>query len=238
MAIEGHLREMNLPTLVQYACTVGQQSRLRLQHEDESANLFFRDGNLIHATLGDEIGEEAFYRVLRWEDGEFRLESSVETPTETIATPWSALLVNGLQRADEDTWDLAEVHEEENEMPENIQDILKEMGGQVPGFMVAAVVGMDGLGIADYAVTSVDVEAVNAQMTLLVKLVDTTVTKLTGDEVEDYLLTTENAYLLVRFLEDKQYYVGLAADRRTGKLGNMRLNSRLYAARLDKALPH
>lgn len=238
MAIEGHLKEMDLSTLVQYACTEGHQARLRVQHAGESAYLFFCDGNLVHAELNEESGEEVFYRVLRWEDGEFRLESTVETPVQTITTPWSALLVNGLQRADEETWDQTEVHEEESEMPENIQDILKELGGQVPGFMTAAVVGMDGLGIADYTVSNADTEAVNAQMTLLVKLVDTTVTKLTGDEVEDYLLTTDNAYLLVRFLEDKQYYLGLVADKRNGKLGNMRLNSRLYGERVSKALPH
>jgi predicted regulator of Ras-like GTPase activity (Roadblock/LC7/MglB family) len=238
MAIEGDLREMSLPALVQYACTDGQQACLTVQRGSESAHLFFLGGDLVHASLDDEMGEEAFYRILKWEDGTFRLASNGDIPQTSITTPWSVLLVNGLQRADEETWDENEVHEEESEMPENIQDILKELAGQVPGFMTAAIVGMDGLGIADYSVGSVDAESIGAQLTLLLKLVDTTVTKLTNDEVEDYLLTTENAYLLAWHLEDKQYFLGLIADRRTGKLGNMFLNGRLYAARLYQALPH
>jgi predicted regulator of Ras-like GTPase activity (Roadblock/LC7/MglB family) len=238
MAIEGNLREMSLPTLVQYACTDGQQACLTVQRGSESAYLYFLEGNLVHALLDDEIGEEVVYRILRWEDGTFKLASSAELPAPSITTPWSVLLVNGLQRADEETWDENDVHEEESEMPENIQDILKELAGQVPGFMTAAIVGMDGLGIADYSVGDVDAESISAQLTLLLKLVDTTVTKLTNDEVEDYLLTTENAYLLAWHLEDKQYFLGLIADRRTGRLGNMFLNGRLYASRLYEALPH
>jgi predicted regulator of Ras-like GTPase activity (Roadblock/LC7/MglB family) len=238
MAIEGRLSEMDLPMLIQYACTEGQQARLQLRQDNALAELYFENGNLIHGVWDDYTGEEVVYRVLRWTEGEFSLEASIVSPAHTIETPWSALLVNGLQRLDEDTWDQTENHEEDYEMPENIQDVLEELGQQVPGFVSAAVVGMDGLGIAEHAaVAGVDVEAVNAQMTLLIKLVDTTVTRLTGDQVEDYLLTTQDNYLLVRFLEGKDHYLGIAADRQSGKLGNLRLNSRIFAQRLDQALP-
>jgi predicted regulator of Ras-like GTPase activity (Roadblock/LC7/MglB family) len=239
MAIEGRLSEMDIPTLVQYVCNEGQQARLRIEHADQEAFIYFAAGNVVDAELGDQRGEEAFYRILRWEDGAFALESGVAPPTQTIETPWSALLMNGLQQRDEVSWDELAHDEEDYDMPENIQDILEELGGQVPGFISAAVVGMDGLGIADHASTDVNVEAVNAQMTLLIKLVDTTINKLNPtDGVEDYLLTTEDAYLLVRFLEDKQYYLGLAADREDTRLGSMRLNSRIYAERVNEALPH
>ena len=237
MAIEGRLNEMDLPALVQHACTEGHQARLSMSRGGDEAEIYFDGGNVVHATLNDQVGEEVFYHLLRWDDGKFALESSVAPPAHTIDTPWSALLVNGLQQYDEETWDALEDQQEEYEMPENIQDILMELSEQVTGFVSAAVVGMDGLGIADHAASDVDVEAINAQMTLLVKLVDTTVTKLTADEVEDYLLTTEKAYLLVRFLEGKEYYLGIAAARDTAKLGNLRLNSRLYSDRLQKAMP-
>jgi predicted regulator of Ras-like GTPase activity (Roadblock/LC7/MglB family) len=237
MAIEGRLSEMDLPTLVQYACNEGQRAKLILRHDEDLAELYFDGGNLVHATCEDQKGEEVFYRVLRWEEGQFTLESSVEPPARTIDVPWSMLLVDGLQRYDEESWDAVDYHEEEFEMPENIQDILTELAEQLPGFVATSVVGMDGLGIADHAAAGVDTEAINAQMALLVKLVDTTVTKLTNDEVDDYLLTTDHSYLLVRFLEDKEYFLGIAADRNTAKLGNLRLNSRIYSQRVDKALP-
>ncbi len=119
-----------------------------------------------------------------------------------------------------------------------LDNVLKEMGEQTEGFIAAAVVGMDGINIASYSRNKkADTEAVGAQMTVLLKLVDTTVNKLGAGVIEDNLLTTESAYLLMRFLKDRGFYLGLAADRKTGKLGNMRLNSRIYGDRLSKAMP-
>jgi predicted regulator of Ras-like GTPase activity (Roadblock/LC7/MglB family) len=118
-----------------------------------------------------------------------------------------------------------------------MRDILAELGDQVPGFIAASVVGMDGLGIAQYTVANVDVEAINAQMTLLVKLVDTSVNKLGAGTLEDYLMTTERAYLMLRFLEEGEYYLGIAAIRDRSSLGNLRLNSRIYTRRINQAMP-
>lgn len=122
-------------------------------------------------------------------------------------------------------------------MPENMRDILTELGEQVPGFIAASVVGMDGLGIVQHTAANVNVEAINAQLTLLVKLVDTSVNKLAAGELEDYLLTTERAYLLLRFLEEGEYYLGIAALRDRSNLGSLRLNSRIYTRRVNQAMP-
>ncbi len=119
-----------------------------------------------------------------------------------------------------------------------LDNVLKEMGEQTEGFIAAAVSGMDGMNIASFTRNKkFDADAVSAQMTLLLKLVDTTVNKLGAGALEDNLLTTEGSYLLMRFLKDRGFYLGLAADRKTAKLGNMRLNSRIYADRLSKAMP-
>ncbi|MGC9358470.1 MAG: DUF4388 domain-containing protein [Anaerolineae bacterium] len=239
MAIKGRLQEMGLPALIQYVCNGGASARLRVTREDVEAHLYFAEGDLVHAELEDQVGEEAVYRVLAWEDGDFVLttETGITPPSRTIETPWSALLMAGLQRHDEESWETLE-SQEDYDMPENIRDILVELGGQIPGFIATAVVGMDGLGIADFSATGASTEAINAQMTLLVKLVDTTVTKLGAGTLEDHLLTTDKAFLLVRFLEDKHYYLGIAVDKQATNLGNLRLNSRIYSQRVNAALPH
>ncbi len=56
--------------------------------------------------------------------------------------------------------------------------------------------------------------------------------------MEDDLVTTEGLYVLMRPLKDRNFYLGMAADRKTAQVGNMRLNSRIYADRIAKALPH
>ena len=238
MAIKGHLDEMSLPTLVQMTCQEGIRARLSLFHGEEEAELYFDGGNIVYAAMDSQTGEEVVYHALKWQDGEFSLEAGVPPPDSTIVTPWSTLLMDGLQQVDEERWDIADdLVKEEYEMPENMKDILVELGEQVPGFIASAVVGMDGLGIAQHAIGGVDVEAINAQMTLLIKLVDTTVNKLGAGTIEDFLLTTDHAYLLIRFLEGGDYFLGVAADKSQVNLGGMRLNTRVYSGRINDAMP-
>jgi predicted regulator of Ras-like GTPase activity (Roadblock/LC7/MglB family) len=73
-------------------------------------------------------------------------------------------------------------------------------------------------------------------MTTLLKLVNASVEKLGAGIVEDNLTTTENAYLLMRLLPDKQYFLILTVNRKTGNLGNMRLITKIYSERFSKAM--
>jgi len=117
------------------------------------------------------------------------------------------------------------------------------MGGEITGYMASVIAGMDGINLASHSRTNkVDTEAISAQMTMLFKLVDTATAKLAEVQeqtidIEDNLLTTEGAYVLMRYLPGKQYYVGVIAEKKSGNLGNLRLISRLYCDRLAKAMP-
>ena len=120
----------------------------------------------------------------------------------------------------------------------DLNDILKEMSGEVTGYIASALVDLEGLNIASHTGDkAANPETISAQMTLLLKLAEVSVEKLGAGIIEDNLTTTENAYILMRFLPGKQYYLSMAAQRKTGNLGNMRLISRIYAERLSKALP-
>jgi predicted regulator of Ras-like GTPase activity (Roadblock/LC7/MglB family) len=81
------------------------------------------------------------------------------------------------------------------------------------------------------------VEAIVAQMTMLLKLVDTTAAKTKIGEIEDNLTTTDMSYVLMRFIPGHKFFLGLTVDRRAGNLGNMRLISRMYANRIAQLLP-
>ncbi|MBN1657827.1 MAG: DUF4388 domain-containing protein [Anaerolineae bacterium] len=243
MAIRGRLSDMSLPTLVQMACQETAQARLTIGQEDVTAALFFEEGNLVHAMLtqgqDEHLGEEVVYRILGWEEGDFELAQGVVPPAHTVDAHWSMLLMDGLQRLDETRWDSLgkDEIEEEYEMAENLNDILQELQSQVPGFVATALIGTDGLGIAQLTSPGVDVDAINAQMTLLIKLVDTTIDKLKAGTMDHGILTTERAYLVWRWLPGKEYYLGLAGARNTANLGNLLLMSRLYAERVAKAMP-
>ncbi len=107
-AVRGNLHSLSLPNIIQINCTERNQAHLRLRHRQEEASVFFADGNVVHAVLGDQAGEEAIYELLGWEDGEFELEMDVPPPARTITTNWSGLLLEGMRRIDESAagWDV------------------------------------------------------------------------------------------------------------------------------------
>ncbi len=241
MSTQGNLHDISVADLIQQYCQTKKTARLDVTSAGHQASVFFKNGNVVHAMSGNAIGEEVIYSVLAWNTGEFYLESGVDAPSQSIKRTWSGLLLEGARRLDESQIINIQTEEpsQQEEKSMELDNVLKEMSEQVEGFMAASVVGMDGIGIAEYTKSKkVNPEAVNAQMALLTKLVSTTSDKLNAGSVEDELLTTENAYVLIRMLRDRNYFLGLAADRKSAQLGNMRLISRLYAERASKALPH
>jgi predicted regulator of Ras-like GTPase activity (Roadblock/LC7/MglB family) len=244
--MKGNLRDMGIADLIQHNCQDRKTAQVSIRHSGRQAVLFFQDGDIVHASLDDKAGEEVVYEILQWEEGVFEMESDVKSPVQTIDRNWSSLLLEGARRLDERKTEIPsdiDGNQEVNPMATNFEGILKEMGGEVTGYVASVLAGMDGINLASHSRSSkVDTEALSAQMTMLFKLVDTSTAKLAEVqeqtiELEDNLLTTEGAYVLMRYLPGKQYYVGVIADKKTGNLGNLRLISKLYCGRLAKAMP-
>lgn len=95
------MRDLSLPNLIQVQCGEQNQSRVVLTRGKHQGTLVFAQGELIYAQLGELTGEEAVYKLLTWEEGEFRVDDQVTAPERNVKLSWSALLIEGLRRADE-----------------------------------------------------------------------------------------------------------------------------------------
>ncbi len=243
MGLQGSLRELTIADLIQHNCQDRKLARLRVMDHDFQALLYFKNGEVIHAEMDDRVGEEVIYHILGWEEGFFVLDMGIEPPKETVHRSWSNLLLEGARRIDEsrlkdDKYSTNQtLIPEVKQMTKKIAEILKEMSGDVNGYISSMVAGMDGLNIAQHTTNKADPEVTSAQLTLLIKLVDTSVSKLAAGELSDELLNTERSYVLMRNLPGKQYFLGIIVDRKTSNLGNLRLMSRIYADRISDSIP-
>jgi len=240
MALRGDLRHLSLVNIIQINCTERNQARVQLRREGQTGEIYFQDGEIVHAAMDTRTGEEVVYELLTWQDGEFELEMDIAPPAHTVTTSWSNLLLEGMHALDEGfaaTPEELPMIEEEPTMA-RLNDLLKEMAGEIPGFIATDVVGMDGISIAGYtADPSFNAEAASAQFALVMKLVQKTVGTLKAGELEDNLVTTDRAYILTRMLGDGSYYLGIAVDKNAASLGNLRMVTRQFADALWGALP-
>ncbi|MFW6052231.1 MAG: DUF4388 domain-containing protein [Myxococcota bacterium] len=99
--VTGSLQEMGLPDVVQILGNGRKTGRLSVRAGGQQGEVWFGDGEIHDARLGDLRGEEAFYRMLQLTEGDFELEPSVPPPERTIQASCEALLLEGMRRMDE-----------------------------------------------------------------------------------------------------------------------------------------
>jgi predicted regulator of Ras-like GTPase activity (Roadblock/LC7/MglB family) len=105
MALYGSLKEMSVADLIQHNCQDRKTALLTVERNGKKAQIYFRDGSVVHAALGPVQGEEAVFQVLSWDDGKFVLEAGTVAPTMSIQRNWSSILLEGAKRVDESLGD-------------------------------------------------------------------------------------------------------------------------------------
>jgi predicted regulator of Ras-like GTPase activity (Roadblock/LC7/MglB family) len=242
MALVGNLSEVDVPSLIELARQGTGANRLRIHSQHKQFSLYVNNGEVVHAEEGTHSGVEVVYAALSCNDGTFELEKGVQAaPPTTITVPWNTLLLEGLQRLDEQRQanDSSISQREDTLMAakEKLEDVLREMANDMePGVRGIGVAGTDGLAIAFHKVSGDLADMLGSQMALIMQLSRRSADRMEKSDVEDVLVTTDKSYLLGRFLGDGMYFAVVNVER-DSVLGNVRLAMRNYAERLFKAIP-
>jgi predicted regulator of Ras-like GTPase activity (Roadblock/LC7/MglB family) len=149
MAMQGSLKEMTVADIIQHTCQDRRVALLSVQESNGGlARVYFKDGAVIHATLGPLVGEEAVYRALSWTDGTFTLEVGVTSPEISIEKNWSSLIMEGVKRLDEygqeGLLEKEEIDKIEDDRAKNVQETLQLLLSNSKEYVGAAIVGSDG----------------------------------------------------------------------------------------------
>lgn len=97
----GSLEDVAVVDLLQTIAVSGKSGVALVHRGDREAQLYFRNGQLIDAEVGDLRGEEAVYRTITWTKGNFDLEFRAVDRPGVIDANTNALLMEGLRRVDE-----------------------------------------------------------------------------------------------------------------------------------------
>ncbi|WP_437994106.1 response regulator [Sorangium sp. So ce145] len=140
----GSILDMNVVDLLQTFEVSRKSGIVHLSHADNEAQVYFREGKVVDATLGRLCGEEAVYRALLWNEGTFEVEFCKVDNPDGIETSTQGLLMEGMRRVDE--WgrllealpslatvfevDSEELLERLNEIPDELNGILRLFDGK------------------------------------------------------------------------------------------------------------
>lgn len=101
MSLQGSLKHLQLADVIQLISVSGKTGMFHLKKEEHVGQIYLKDGNMVHAELGEIKGEEAVYELAIWNDGEFHFEPDVEPATRTISKSNTNLLMEAARRLDE-----------------------------------------------------------------------------------------------------------------------------------------
>ncbi len=98
---QGMLRQVGLNDVIQMECLGRNSSILEIQNQRVRGRIFIEEGDIIHATCGDEQGEKAFQKLLSTAAGEFKLHPYESPGLRTIEGSWEFLLMEAARVTDE-----------------------------------------------------------------------------------------------------------------------------------------
>ena len=141
----GHISDMGVVDLIQTIEVSRKTGVIYFQREPgRRAAIYFRDGKVIDAEAGHLMGEDAVYRLLTWNDGEFEVQFRSVRRKDVISASSQGLLMEGMRRLDE--WgrhleqlpsldsafevDAAELSDRLPELPDSLNSILKLFDGR------------------------------------------------------------------------------------------------------------
>jgi len=115
-----------------------------------------------------------------------------------------------------------------------IQQFRSELGAD---FISTDVVGMDGISIAGGSIDpNFNGADASARFAMVMKLASKACGKTGMGNVDDNLVSTDQAYILARYLGDSSYYWGVAVTR-NATLGSVRMLMNEYADQIWDAIP-
>ncbi len=100
MAFQGSLKELPLPDIIQLVSVGGKTGKFTLTRDNDRGYIFLKNGQMVHATVGDLSGEEAIYSLAIWNQGDFQFDPGEEPDRQTITKSNTNLLMEAARRLD------------------------------------------------------------------------------------------------------------------------------------------
>ncbi|HEY5996481.1 MAG TPA: response regulator, partial [Candidatus Deferrimicrobiaceae bacterium] len=101
--VVGDLKNLGIPEIVQTLHLGLKTACVTVNHpKGGEGRIYFENGRIRHCTVGEETGEDAFYRMLRWQEGPFVIAHGQTTTVRTIEMDEMQLMMEGMRRLDEE----------------------------------------------------------------------------------------------------------------------------------------
>lgn len=206
--MKGKLSEISLADLVTLHCQNSNSALLRINNGADNAELFFENGRIKHATAKDLEGEKAVYEALRWSEGYFDLIVDTASDVQSINRSWPSLLLEGARLFDEESPAEADISKVKTSGRISVEAHLLNLSAELPGFVGAAFLGLDGREKASFfPVSPEDRTKLFDDANNFLRDIRKAIDKSQIGQFEDEILSGENGSVLIALYETRQSFL-------------------------------
>jgi len=231
---EGRVSDFQISDLIQMNCLGRLTNSIFIEKGFQTGTIFIEDGNITHCETDDLEGEQAFYEIMSWEGGSFRIEKDHKSRKETIIKGWQGLLMESLRLIDEKRNTPLQEPEEVWNREQELQNILDGFG-QTKGVVIAELI--DDAGIAMAKISKVEDEA--SEITPLINSITVLEAEamhmLKLDKMTSAVVEFENGLIAINRLEGRAETLVVLSQEEMN-LGVLRMEIKKLNKKLIKVL--
>lgn len=97
----GVIKEVTIQDLLQLACINRKSQAFKIKTRDGTGEIYVKEGEIIHASFKDQVGQDALFAILSFNKGQFKEIKFIEHIQQTIHAPWEFLLMEAARVLDE-----------------------------------------------------------------------------------------------------------------------------------------
>jgi len=212
---EGTISEFQLTDLIQMNCLGRMTTALYIEHEGTQGEIYFDEGNIVHAKYDNVEGEEAFYEILSWEGGNFTVEREKAPPKETIIKGWQSVLLEGMKRLDENSPTYQMEKETDRKKRLKLIDDLLQGLIDLKGMILASIFDPEGFPMASKIhpskIKEYDMVEMAPLFSKIIKQIENNGEDLKLKGLKDFTFEFEKTVIKVtRYTEKKQFLIIVA----------------------------
>ncbi|MDD2309881.1 MAG: DUF4388 domain-containing protein [Desulfuromonadaceae bacterium] len=99
---QGAVAGLSLTDVIQLKGHNKYTGAISVEYGESQGVIYFVDGEIIHAEQGEESGEQAIYKIIKWPGGTFTIHPEMTSKVCTIHDRTDFLLLEALRRLDEE----------------------------------------------------------------------------------------------------------------------------------------
>ncbi len=231
---DGRVSDFQLSDLIQMNCLGRLTNALYIEKGMQRGMIYIEDGTITHSEVGNIQGEEAFYEIMSWEGGSFKVHRGEKSKKETILKGWQGLLIESLRLKDERRGEPKDRVDALRKREEELTEVLRQYNKN-KGILLAEVVDSASISLARIKNNDVDDYKILPLVNALAELEAESFRRMNLNNLQSAVMEFEKALLSFSKLPGREEIFAVVATEDMN-LGMIRMENKKIIKKLAKIL--